>query len=169
MVMTWRFARPLSHVGVALGAMMISASAWAYEEAPMLGELTASGALPPVDERLPASPEVIEPLEDIGQYGGTIRRFLGGSNDHNSILRFVSPQGLTRWRPDFSGVIPNVAESWTVNDDGSEFTFHLREGMRWSDGHPFTADDIMFFVEDLLHNEEFYPNAPARSSSPAKP
>ncbi|MEM7444844.1 MAG: ABC transporter substrate-binding protein [Pseudomonadota bacterium] len=141
---------------------MISLAASAFEEAPMLAELTASGALPPVDERLPLEPEIITPLEEVGAYGGTIRRFLGGSNDHNSILRFVSPQGLTRWQPDFSAVIPNVAESWTVNDDGSEFTFHLREGMRWSDGHPFTADDIMFFVEDLLHNEEFYPNAPAR-------
>ncbi|WP_235912935.1 ABC transporter substrate-binding protein [Oceanomicrobium pacificus] len=118
--------------------------------------------LPPVDERLPANPEVITPLSEVGTYGGTMRRFLSGSNDHNSILRFVSPQGLTRWKPDFSEVIPNVAESWEVNEDSSEFTFKLREGMKWSDGEPFTADDIMFFVEDLLLNEEFYPNAPAR-------
>jgi peptide/nickel transport system substrate-binding protein len=105
---------------------------------------------------------VVTPLDGTGTYGGTLRRVLGGSNDHNSILRFVSPQGLTRWAPDFSMVIPNVAESWEVNEDSSEFTFRLREGMRWSDGHPFTADDIMFFVNDLLNNEEFYPSAPAR-------
>ncbi len=136
--------------------------ALALNEAPSLAEQVAAGALPAVEDRLPASPEVVTPLEDVGAYGGTLRRVLGGSNDHNSILRIVSPQGLTRWKPDFSEVIPNVAESWEVNETGSEFTFNLREGMKWSDGEPFTADDIMFFVEDLLHNEEFYPSAPAR-------
>ena len=81
----------------------------------MLAKQVGAGALPEVDARLPTSPEVITPLDSIGTYGGTIRRALGGSSDHNSILRFVSPQGLTRWKPDFSSVIPNVAESWTVN------------------------------------------------------
>ncbi|MFN3146785.1 MAG: ABC transporter substrate-binding protein [Paracoccaceae bacterium] len=128
----------------------------------MLAERVAAGTLPPVAERLPSSPEVITPLDSTGVYGGTLRRMLSGSNDHNSFLRIVGPQGLTRWKPDFSEVVPNVAESWTVNEDSSEFTFKLREGMKWSDGAPFTADDIMFFVEDLLNNEEFYPNAPAR-------
>ncbi|MFK8079061.1 MAG: ABC transporter substrate-binding protein [Granulosicoccus sp.] len=131
-------------------------------QAPALEQMVADGTLPPLAERLPTNPEVIEPLNEIGTYGGTLRRVLGGSNDHNSILRIVSPQGLTRWNPDFSAVQPNLAESWTINDEGTEFTFSLREGMKWSDGAPFTADDIMFFVEDLLGNEEFYPNAPAR-------
>lgn len=143
-------------------AIAVPVSAWAYEQAPMLDEAVQSGALPPVDERLPLEPEVVTPLDSVGTYGGKLRRVLGGSNDHNSILRIVGPQGLTRWKPDFSAVVPNVAESWEVNEDGSEFTFHLREGMKWSDGHPFTADDIMFFVDDLLHNPEFYPNPPAR-------
>lgn len=156
---TWR-ATALA--GVALTALLTPLGALAYEEAPMLADKVAAGDLPPVDDRLPAEPEVITPLDSIGTYGGTIRRFLSGSNDHNSILRFVSPQGLTRWAPDFSGVIPNVAESWEINEDSSEFTFTLRDGMKWSDGEPFTADDIVFFVNDLLNNEDFYPNAPAR-------
>jgi peptide/nickel transport system substrate-binding protein len=145
-------------VSVATSALMIPFAALAFQDAPSL----AGKGLPPVDERLPTSPEVITPLSEIGTYGGTIRRFLSGSNDHNSILRFVSPQGLTRWTPDFGSVIPNVAESWEINDDSSEFTFHLRKGMKWSDGAPFTADDIMFFVDDLLNNQEFYPSAPSR-------
>jgi peptide/nickel transport system substrate-binding protein len=162
MTQFWRAMRPFRFAGVAAAALLAPIAALAAGEAPMLAERVAAGTLPPLEERLPAAPEVITPLQAVGQYGGTIRRFLSGSNDHNSILRFVSPQGLTRWKPDFSEVVPNVAEGWTVNDEGSEFTFHLREGMKWSDGHPFTADDIMFFVEDLLNNEEFYPNAPAR-------
>lgn len=156
---TWRTT---ALAGVAVTALCAPLAALAYEEAPMLADRVEAGDLPPVDDRLPASPEVITPLDSIGSYGGTIRRFLSGSNDHNSILRFVSPQGLTRWSPDFSEVIPNVAESWEVNEDSSAFTFHLREGMKWSDGAPFTADDIVFFVNDLLNNKEFYPNAPAR-------
>ncbi len=155
--------RPIAPLAaLAAGALMIPMAAFAANEAPMLADRVAAGDLPPVDERLPNTPEVITPYEAVGTYGGTLRRVLGGSNDHNSILRVVSPQGLTRWKADFSGVIPNVAESWTTNAEGSEFTFKLREGMRWSDGHPLTADDIMFYVEDLLQNEEFYPNAPAR-------
>ena len=142
--------------------MLLAPTAWAFEEAPSLADMVAAGTLPPVDQRLPDSPEVITPYQSVGTYGGTIRRGLGGSNDHNSILRFVMPQGLTRWTPEFSHIIPNVAESWTVNEEGSEFTFKLRAGMKWSDGAPFTADDIMFFVNDLLNNQEFYPNAPAR-------
>ena len=159
MTKIWRNA-PLA--ALAAGALMIPLAAFAANEAPMLAERVAAGDLPPVDERLPNDAEVVAPFEAVGTYGGTLRRVLGGSNDHNSILRVVSPQGLTRWKADFSGVIPNVAESWTTNEAGSEFTFKLREGMRWSDGHPLTADDIMFYVEDLLQNEEFYPNAPAR-------
>lgn len=162
MTVFWRGLRPLTFAGTALGVMLGPLSALAYQEAPALAERVAAGDLPPVEERLPESPEVVTPFESVGTYGGKIRRVLGGSNDHNSILRFVGPQGLTRWAPDFSEVVPNIAEGWDVNEDGSEFTFHLREGMKWSDGEPFTADDIMFFVEDLLHNEEFFPNPPAR-------
>jgi len=58
--------------------------------------------------------------------------------------------------------VRSSCESFEASEDASEFTFRLRKGMKWSDGHPFTADDIVFFVEDLLHNREFYPNAPAR-------
>ena len=142
----------------AAGAIIFPLAAASAGEAPMLAEMVAAGDLPPLEERLPVNPEVVTPFEEIGIYGGTLRRVLGGSNDHNSILRFVSPQGLTRWKPDFSEVIPNLAESWTVNDEGTEFTFKLREGMKWSDGAPFTADDLMFYVQDLLQNQEFYGN-----------
>ncbi len=154
--------RIASLASIAMGVAMTPLVAFAANEAPSLAKMVADGKLPALAQRLPDNPEVVKPLNSIGKYGGTLRRSLGGSNDHNSILRIVSPQGLTRWMPDFSKVTPNVAESWTVNDAGSEFTFKLRKGMKWSDGQPMTADDIMFYVEDLLHNKEFYPNPPAR-------
>ena len=161
MTLMRRILRPARLTAAALCAVVMPLAAWAYQEAPMLADQVAAGKLPPVDQRLPENPDVITPLQEVGTYGGTLRRMLGGSNDHNSILRIISPQGLTRWKPDFSEVVPNVAESWDVNDDSTEFTFHLRKGMKWSDGEPFTADDVMFFVDDLLNNEEFYPSPPA--------
>ena len=131
-------------------------------EAPTLAERFAAGSLPPVEERLPASPEVIEPLERVGSYGGAMRQALRGNADHNAMLRAVGAQGLVRWTEGFSGVVPNVAESFEVNEDASAYTFNLRPGMRWSDGHPFTADDILFFVEDLLPDTAFFQSPPSR-------
>ncbi|GLQ12135.1 peptide ABC transporter substrate-binding protein [Devosia yakushimensis] len=134
-----------------------SAGAQEYKEAPALAALVADGTLPPVVERLPASPEVVTPLQEVGQYGGTLRFGLRGSSDHNHILRLVSAQGLVRWNPQFTEVVPNLAERWEVDPEGKVFTFYLREGLKWSDGQPFTADDVLFNVNDLIKNTEFAP------------
>lgn len=155
--------RHIKNGAVLFGACALLASpvsAASYSEAPALAEAVAAGTLPAVAERLPSSPEIVTPVEAVGSYGGVIRRGLRGSSDHNNILRFLSPQGLTRWEMDFSGVKPNIAENWSVSDDATEYTFTLRKGMKWSDGAPFTADDVMFFVDDLLNNEEFYGGSP---------
>ena len=48
-----------------------------YNEAPMLADMVAAGDLPPVEERLPDNPLVLEPFEEIGTYGGTLRRGSG--------------------------------------------------------------------------------------------
>ena len=50
--------------------------------------------------------------------------------------------------------MPNVASSWTVNPEATEYTFKLRKGMKWSDGKPFTADDIVFWANDVMNNKE---------------
>lgn len=144
-----------------LGLLTLGAPAAAavaeYHEAPALAARVVAGELPPIAERLPARPEVVQPRDQVGTYGGTLRRGLSGSNDGNNILRIVGSQGLTRWDPAWTRVVPNVAESWELEDGGRAFVFRLRPGMRWSDGHPFTADDVLFNVNDLLLNEEFGP------------
>lgn len=43
-----------------------------------------------------------------------------------------------------SEYVPRLAETWEVSDDATEFTFHLHEGITWSDGEPFTAEDVVF-------------------------
>ena len=48
---------------------------------------------------------------------------------------------------------PKLAESWEVSDDGLEMTFHLREGIRFSDGEPMTADDVVFTFDSARNPE----------------
>lgn len=148
--------------GGMVAMLTLASAAWAldYKEAPELAAAVAAGTLPPVAERLPANPEVVTPLNEVGTYGGVIRYGLRGSSDHNHILRMVGNQGLVRWNPEFTAVIPNVAERWEVNADATEYTFYLRQGLKWSDGVPFTADDVLFNVDDLIRNQEFAPTHP---------
>ncbi|MDX2101230.1 MAG: ABC transporter substrate-binding protein [Alphaproteobacteria bacterium] len=157
--------------GVAGLAALSSAPAFgqAAREAPELARMVAANQLPPLAERLPRSPMVVTPHERAGSYGGTMRRGLRGSSDHNGILRMVGNQGLVRWNLAFTQVEPNVAERWEVNADASEFTFHLRPGMKWSDGKPFGADDVVFAIEDCVKNTDLYRSVPALLTIAGKP
>lgn len=133
-------------------------------EAPDLAALVAAGELPPLEERLPSEPLVVEPRDEIGVYGGTWRR-----------VNYRTFQGWYSWEPlvkldmDTFDPIPNIAKSWEISDDYTTFTFHLREGMKWSDGAPFSAEDLMFFYEDILMNEELTPGKPAWLSTGGEP
>ena len=138
------------------------------KEAPELAKMVGDGKLPKLADRLPANPLVVETREKIGSYGGLWRRGLSGSSDHNGILRCIGNMGLTRWDFDFTKVLPNVAESWDVSDDSTTFVFHLRKGMKWSDGQPFTADDVVFSIEDCVKNTELYKSLPALLSIKGK-
>jgi len=137
-----------------------------YNEAPMLAEKVAAGELPPVEERLPKNPMIIEPLEEIGQYGGVWRRAEG--NPGHIGARLGGEPYITRDR-DAMTIVPNLAYKWEASEDGREFTFYLREGIRWSDGEPFTADDVMFWYEDVLLNEDLTPVVPSWLTSGGEP
>ena len=128
-----------------------------YQEAPGLADLVASGALPAIEDRLPASPMVQETLDSIGEYGGTLRRAILGGGDQHNMVRLISNENLVRWSADWSTVETNIAESYTVSEDATTFTFNLRDGMKWSDGEPFTVDDIMFWYE-VFSDERLTPS-----------
>jgi len=133
-----------------------------YNESPMLAEKVAAGELPPVADRLPENPRVVQPFNEVGTYGGDLRFGFTGTNvGWGGTWYTVGWENLAQWKADFSGVEPNIAESWDVSDDVTEYTFHLRKGMKWSDGAPFTADDIIFYIEDVLYNVDLSPGGPA--------
>ena len=66
--------------------------------------------------------------------------------------------GLLRYDKDlhFEG---DLAESWEISKDGLVFTFHLRPGVRWHDGEPFTADDVLFTYRKLTDPDVATPYA----------
>ena len=161
----------LAGMGAAATLALVPRGAMAAEgkEAPQLAALVKDGKLPPLSQRLPPKPMVVTPHEKIGSYGGSLRRGLRGSSDHNGILRMVGNQGLVRWNMEFTEVLPNLAERWDVNADATQFTFHLIPGVRWSDGQPFTADDVVFAIEDVVKNTELYSSTPSQLSVAGKP
>jgi peptide/nickel transport system substrate-binding protein len=133
------------------------------KEAPMLAEMVQAGTLPPLEERLPSNPLVVEPVESLGQYGGTWRNGLRGGADNAWLVRTIGYDFLVRWDPNWEEVIPNLAESFESNADATEYTFKLREGVKWSDGEPFTADDIVFWYEAVIADEEYEAIHPVES------
>lgn len=111
-----------------------------------------------MEERLPKSPLVIEPFDEIGEYGGTLR--YGYPQAPEEPYAVVYWEFLTRWKVDMSGVTLNVVMDMQANEDAAEYTLVLREGMKWSDGYPFTADDILFAINDIWLNPELNPFPP---------
>ena len=128
------------------------------KQAPMLAEMVQAGRLPPVEQRVPEEPLVVKPLEGIGRYGGTLRRGFTGPADDENGNRWVSGDKLVFW--DYTGTQfrPALAKSWEFSDGGRTFTIKLRKGHKWSDGSPFTADDFVFWYEDIYQNRELVAN-----------
>jgi peptide/nickel transport system substrate-binding protein len=128
-----------------------------FKEAPALAELVKAGKLPPVQERIGQDPLVVKPLRESGRYGGTWRRGFTGPFDTSNGHRVAQNDKLLYY--DYTGtkVVPNIARGWEVSPDGKVTTVLLRRGMRWSDGQPFTADDFVFWYQDVYLNKELVP------------
>ena len=128
-----------------------------FSEAPMLAELVKAGKLPPVTERLPAEPLVVKPVHAIGRYGGNWRRGFTGPGDGENGARLVSTDKILFW--DYTGtkIMPCLARDWNQSADGKTITLFLRKGHKWSDGAPFSADDFLFWYEEIYSNKDIMP------------
>lgn len=130
-----------------------------YNEAPMLADLVKAGKLPPIDQRLPESPKVITPLEEVGQYGGIWHRAYTGLSDRWGPTKLVEETLMKFESPDVNTiqVTPTVVEKWQQNSDATQYTFYFRKGMKWSDGQPITTDDVKFWWDDIQGNSSLAP------------
>jgi peptide/nickel transport system substrate-binding protein len=134
-----------------------AATAQNLVETPLLADKVAKRLLPPVVERLPATPLVVDPAADqgsIGQHGGEIVTLVPRARD----IRYISTYSYTRLigYDEKLRLQPDLLERYTVEED-RVFTFTLRAGHRWSDGHPFTAEDFRYYWEDIAQNKDLSP------------
>ncbi|KAA0969094.1 ABC transporter substrate-binding protein [Aureimonas fodinaquatilis] len=137
--------------------LMACAPAWsvsAFVGPPSLDAQVEAGKLPPVAERLPTEPLVVDFTalgRKIGKYGGTLRTLEPQVRDTRRMVVFGYSR-LVGYTPD--GVIePDIARSVDV-EEGRIFTLHLRPGHRWSDGEPFTSEDFRYYWEDVANDPD---------------
>ena len=125
-----------------------------FQGAPMLEDMD----LPPVEERLPSEPVVVEPFDSIGVYGGELAGPATNPTCCGWDVLEMRLQKLVTIGPDLQTIIPNIAKDYAISDDFTTFTIYLREGHKWSDGEPFTTADFRFWFDDVLSNTDLTPS-----------
>ena len=144
-----------------------------YNEAPFLSEMVKNGSLPPVKDRLPKEPLVMKTgamIDGTGEYGGVFRHVIGGrpegwnwlAGQHQGWggINITLQECLVRQGPlwqvkpeEQNGPLPNLAKSWSWNANKTSLTMNLVEGVKWSDGDAFDAEDLRFWWEDNVQDE----------------
>jgi len=154
----------MKHIAFVLVAFLVSvapAAAVQLIETPGLAEQVEDGKLPPVAERVPEEPLVVDLASrsrEPGQHGGTMKMFITRSKD----VRYMAAWGYARLVGYDSNyqLKPDLLRDVTVSDNGRSVTLHLRRGHKWSDGHPFTTEDFRYWWEDVALNPDLSPNGP---------
>jgi peptide/nickel transport system substrate-binding protein len=142
---------------LALGLWLASPGPLRAEEPPSLKAEVAAGKLPPMAQRLPRVPLVVDITRSdwaLGRYGGELRTLLAKDRD----IRMMVVYGYSRLvgYDEKLNLVPDIVER-VENVESRSFTFHLRPGHRWSDGQPFTTADFRYFWEDVANNPDLSP------------
>jgi peptide/nickel transport system substrate-binding protein len=127
----------------------------AFKDPPMLAPMVAAGELPPIEQRLPVNPLVFPMMEMTGKHGGVIRRAFNGVSDRWGPTK-LRDRGLVWFDKDLVNR-PRLAESWSVNEDGSAWTFKMRKGLKWSDGVDYTTADVKWWYDHYVINTDLQP------------
>ena len=146
---------------IAIHALSLSAALAAEPvEPPFLAKAVAAGTLPPVAQRLPDPPAVAVmdgKDQTLGEHGGHIEILMGRQKD----IRLMTVYGYARlvgYNRELN-LMPDILERVEVEEERI-FTLHIRKNHRWSDGHPFTAEDFRFYWEDMANNPVLSPAGP---------
>ncbi|MDD9984902.1 MAG: ABC transporter substrate-binding protein, partial [Spirochaetaceae bacterium] len=154
---------------LAVGILVLPV-AWAQEasgEAPMLSEMVSQGTLPPLEARMPKNPHVREVVSEIGRYGGTwysvhlqndLHGFWGYASIKPTVLDGISGE-----------FYPQLIEDLVSSDDGRSWVMQMREGLRFSDGELYDADDIMYWWNDVILNEDLAVGVPGSAVIDGQP
>ena len=110
--------------------------------------------LPSLEDRIPMEPLVVAPYASIGKYGGTFDALCNATEAGTSDFLSIRHVNLVRYSDDLQTVVPNIARDWEWNDDFTQLTFFLRKGHKWSDGAPFTAEDVKYWYDNLALNSD---------------
>ena len=131
--------------------------------------LFSNESYPSIDKRLPIEPIVMAPYDSAGKYGGTLNGVSRAPESGTSGLLSVRHVNFTRMSEDLQTIIPDVAKSFKWNSDFTELILKLREGHKWSDGKPFTTEDILFWWEDIQRCTDLNENVKSQFVFGGKP
>jgi peptide/nickel transport system substrate-binding protein len=132
-------------------------------DSPFFAAQVTAGSLPPIEQRLPSSPRIVDvsgPGREPGRHGGTLRQLMGDQRD----IRMMTLYGYTRLvgYDQNLDLAPDILES-VDEQEGRIFTLKLRPGHRWSDGSPFTAEDFRYWWDDVANNKRLSPGGPPQA------
>ena len=131
-----------------------------YQESAILVDLVKSGQLPSIEKRIPSVPYIVD-LESRGRkngkQGGTLRTMVSRKKDVRQMVVYGYAR-LVGYDENYQ-LQPDILRDFEVVDN-MEFTFHLRPGHRWSDGHPFTSADFEYWWNDVSLHPELSPSGP---------
>ncbi|MCL6282520.1 ABC transporter substrate-binding protein [Ruegeria sp. 2012CJ41-6] len=119
-----------------------------------------AGHLPPIAERLPADPIIVD-LEakgrEFGTEGGTLNTMITRSKDIRQMVVYGYAR-LVGYDENYE-IAPDLLAAYE-NEGNRKYTLHLRPGHKWSDGAPFTSEDFRYWWEDVANNELLSPSGP---------
>lgn len=128
-----------------------------FRQSPILNDQVSSGSLPAVDKRLPKDISVVDFTKlgkKIGKFGGKLRLLMGKQKD-TRMMAVYGYARLVNFTPKLD-IVPDILKTVDIVDN-QKFTFHLRKGHKWSDGHPFTTEDFRYYWEDIANNTTLSP------------
>ncbi|GIT87630.1 MULTISPECIES: ABC transporter substrate-binding protein [Roseobacter] len=135
----------------------------AFQESTFWAQEVSVGNMPPVAERLPLDPLVVDlPAKGrtYGQQGGTLRTLISRSKDVRQMVVYGYAR-LVGYDHNYD-LYPDLLRDFEV-EEGRKFTLYLRRGHKWSDGHPFTSADFEYYWRHVALNEELSPSGPPQN------